>query len=127
MRVLLTALLVLALATPAMAAFKGPGTEPAPQTQGGFKGPMSQGITRASQVAAAHDDAPVTLTGRLVEQLGPYKYTFRDETGSVVVDIHPKDFRGQTVTPDTRIRIVGEVDYEHGNKEVDVDYLEVLR
>lgn len=127
MRVLLTALLVLALATPAMAAFKGPGTEPAPQTQGGFKGPKSQGVTMASQVAKAHDDTQVSLTGRLVEQLGPYKYTFRDETGSVVVDIDQRKFRGQTVTPDTRIRIVGEVDYDHGNKEVDVDYLEVLR
>ena len=62
-----------------------------------------------------------------MEQLAPYKYTFRDETGSVVVDIDQRKFRGQTVTPDTRIRIVGEVDYDHGNKEVDVDYLEVLR
>ena len=87
MRTLLTALLVLALATPAMAAFKGPGTEPAPQVMGGFKGPHSMGVTKASQVAAAHDDTPVNLPGHLVEQLAPYKYTFRDETGSVVVDI----------------------------------------
>ena len=127
MRTLLTALIVLALATPAMAAFKGPGTEPAPQVMGGFKGPHSMGVTKASQVAAAHDDTPVNLTGHLVEQLGPYKYTFRDETGSVVVDIDQRKFRGQTVTPETQIRIVGEVDYDHGNKEVDVDYLEVLR
>ena len=44
-----------------------------------------------------------------------------------MVDIDQRKFRGQTVTPETQIRIVGEVDYDHGNKEVDVDYLEVLR
>lgn len=130
MRVLLTALLVLALASPAMAAFTGPGSGPGPQgsgPQGGFHGPRSAGITRAADVARAHDDAHVTLIGHIVEQVAHEKYLFRDGSGTVIVDIDDKDFRGQTVTPKTRVRVVGEVDYDHGNKEVDVKFLEIQR
>lgn len=126
MRFLLTALLVFALASPAMAAFSGPGAG-GPGPQGGFHGPKSAGITRAADVARAHDDAHVTLTGHIVEQVAPEKYVFRDGSGTVIVDIDRKTFRNQKVTPQTRVRIVGEVDYDHGNKEVDVDFLEIVR
>lgn len=130
MRALLTALLVLALATPAMAAFSGPGAGNPPAQggfQGGFQGPRSSGVNKAADVARAYDDAHVTLEGFLVEQVSHDKYLFRDDTGTVMVDIDHKKFRGQNVTPQTRVRIVGEVDFDHGSKEVDVDYLEVLR
>ena len=129
MRALLTALLVLALATPAMAAFSGPGTDtpPPPPAQGGFQGPKAGGVNKAADVARAHDDAPVTLIGFLVEQLAHDKYLFRDDSGTVVVDIDHKKFRGQNVTPKTRVRIVGEVDVDHGSREVDADYLEIIR
>ena len=126
MRALLTALLVLALATPAMAAFSGPGAGN-PPAQGGFQGPRSGGVNKAADVARAYDDAHVILEGFIIEQVSHDKYIFRDDTGTVVVDIDRKKFRGQNVTPQTRVRIVGEVDFDHGSKEVDVDYLEVIR
>lgn len=126
MRYVTAFVLVSALAFPASAAFTGPGAEGG---SGGFAGPGPQGgITQAAQVKDAKDDAPVKLEGTLVERLHKDKYTFRDASGTVVVDIDRKDFRGQTVTPETKIRIYGEVDAKWNREnEVDVDRLEVIR
>ncbi len=133
MRYLTTFALILALALPAAAAFSGPGarplSEPAPNAKhGGFEGPGARGVTTAAEVKKARDDMHVVLEGRLVERLRGDKYTFRDDSGTVVVDIDDEDFHGRTVTPQTRVRIYGEVDTEWNRpSEVDVDRLEVLR
>ena len=68
MRLLLSCVMVLALAFPAMAAqggFQGPGQAP-----GGFQGPTSgvQADTVAKALKA-WDDAPVMLTGHIVERV----------------------------------------------------------
>ena len=103
---------------------------PAVQGQGGFQGPVAQ--TRVNTVAEARkawDDTPVTLTGYIVQRM-PHDdddYLFRDDTGEIVVDIDHEIFRGRTVTPQTRVRITGEVDREFMEKTtIDVKFLEIL-
>lgn len=55
------------------------------------------------------------------------KYTFRDSTGEIVVEIDDKVFAGSAVTPSTRVRLTGEVDtHIVGNKTVDVKRLDVI-
>ncbi len=133
MRYLTTFALVLVLALPAAAAFSGPGTHSSPDPDpnrrpGGFEGPGAGGVTTAAEVKRARDDMHVVLEGTLVERLRGDKYTFRDRSGTVVVEIDDEDFRGQHVTPQTRVRLYGEVDTEWNRpSEVDVDRLEVLR
>lgn len=124
MRFIFAILLTLALAAPAYAAFQGPGS------QGGFSGPGSQaaGMT-VQQAKNLPDDSRVTLTGCIINQLprDSEKYTFKDATGEIVVDIDHKYFRGQNVTPQNTVRITGEVDREFGRGvEIDVKSLEVL-
>ncbi len=128
MRKLPILLLVLTLAAPT-AAFAGrcDGWHHDAPCPGGFHHQGVARVTQAAQVAGAYEDTPCELIGNLVEQTGYDRYLFRDASGTVVVDIDRKRFRDETVTPDTRVRLVGEVDYDHGRKEVDVDYLEVLR
>lgn len=127
MRYLLAIVLSVFLAAPAFAAFQGPGAG----QQGGFAGPgaQTQAMT-VQQVKNLPDDARVTLVGCIVNQLprDDDKYTFRDNTGEIVVDIDRKDFRGQTVTPQNLVRISGEVDKEWNRAvEIDVKSLEVLK
>ena len=84
-------------------------------------------------VAAAKkcwDDAPVTLTGNIVERLAGSddKYTFADNTGRIVVEIDYEVFAGRTVTPQTRVRLFGKVDKEMMEPtKVDVKYLEIVK
>lgn len=132
--ILWACVLSLSLAVPAFAAFEGPGSPQAaassdPQTtRGGFQGPRSGHVTQAAQVAGAHDDMPCVLEGNLLEQLARDKYVFQDASGKVVVDIDQKKFGAATVTPQTRVRLYGEVDARsHRPHEVDVDRLEVIR
>ena len=126
MRYLMALALVAALAIPSYAAFSGPGETGA---QGGFKGPGPKGaITQAVQVKSAADDTPVVLEGNIVEQLRKDRYLFRDASGTVLVDIDHKDFRGQDVTPQTKVRLTGEVDAKRNrDNEVDVDRLDVIQ
>lgn len=147
MRYIMALLLSLALATPVLAAgFEGPGAKPDTQPParphpagvmpgaaagGGFKGPGVQpAITKAAQVRQAQDDTPVVLEGKIVEKIPSRKnrYVFQDDSGKVVVDINRKQFRGQTVTPQDRVRLHGHVDSNRKkDNKVEVDHLEVLK
>ena len=56
------------------------------------------------------------------------RYIFQDTTGKMTVEIDDKLFAGRTVTPQTRVRLHGEIDLKrHGDREVDVDVLEILK
>lgn len=112
-------------ATAANGGFNGP------QRMGGFQGPTA--AADADTVAKAlkcWDDAPVVLTGNIVERLAGSddKYMFRDATGQVMVDIDDDLFLGRTVTPQTRVRLHGKVDKELMEPtKIDVKRLEVLQ
>lgn len=133
MKILLYLLLLLALAVPAWAepGFQGPGAGPG-EGQGGFQGP-TVGI-QADTVAKAlkcWDDAPVILTGNIVQRYEGTddKFLFEDATGEIIVDIDFAVFAGRTVTPETRVRLSGKMDKD-GMMEpakVDVKVLEILK
>ena len=114
-------LFVLALpALPVQAAPIAPGA-------GGFQGPSAQSPTTVASARKAWDDTYVTLAGYIVQRLSDDHYLFRDDTGEIVVEIDYHVFRGQTVTPQTKVRITGEVDKEIVEQTtIDVDILEVL-
>lgn len=79
---------------------------------GGFTGPDSRPTVTAVAAAELPDDSGVRLVGYIVEALGSETYTFRDDTGTIVVEIDNEDWKGLSVTPETRVEIVGEVDRE---------------
>jgi uncharacterized protein (TIGR00156 family) len=62
----------------------------------------------------------------MIKQSRDKHYTFRDNTGTIEVEIDNEDFRGAKVTPETKVRIVGEVDKDWNSTTVDTDYLEVV-
>lgn len=130
MKILLSSLLLLALAVPAWAepGFQGPGAGQG----GGFQGPTA-GI-QADTVAKAlkcWDDAPVILTGHIVQRYAGSddKYLFKDASGEMIVEIDFAVFAGRSVTPDTKVRLSGKLDKD-GMMEpakVDVKVLEILK
>lgn len=106
------------LATPVLAAtYTGPGSnQPREQT--------------VSQALKMPDDTMVTLAGRLVSKIGKEKFLFQDATGTMTVEIDDEEFRqlgNVDVTPDTVVRITGEVDKEILAKpEIDVKRIEIV-
>ncbi|EIC19680.1 NirD/YgiW/YdeI family stress tolerance protein [Thiorhodovibrio frisius] len=76
-----------------------------------FTGPVASG--QASTVEAARKapvDTYVTVTGNILAHLREDYYTFRDETGEVRVEIEPPVWRNRKVGPDTKVRLIAEVD-----------------
>lgn len=74
------------------------------------------------------DDQWVVLEGKIIERIKGDDYRFRDTTGTIEVEVDDHVFKGQKVTPDTLIRIEGEVDTELvGDNKIDVERLIVVK
>ncbi len=135
MRLFSSLILTAALCVPAgllplsdASAAEGGFTGPTSTQNGGFQGPSSTaGAKTVAEALKSSDDTYCSLTGNIISRVGKEKYTFRDETGTITVEIDDKKFYGRTVTPETTVRIVGEVDWHIGSNEVDVDYLEIVK
>ncbi|MCK6369794.1 MAG: NirD/YgiW/YdeI family stress tolerance protein [Gammaproteobacteria bacterium] len=102
----------------ALAAFAAAAEEPA---SGGFKGPDNLQLVTAAEARNLADDTVVKLQGYIVRELGDEKYEFRDDTGTLVVEIDSEDWRGVEATPEIRVELRGEIDKERNKTEVDVD------
>lgn len=92
-----------------------------------FIGPgATSSLTTVQAVGKLKEDTRVSLVGYLINQLGVEHYTFKDDTGQMAVEIHPNDMVGITITPETKIKIYGEVDDGKHNSKVDVNFIEIL-
>lgn len=90
---------------------------------GGFEGPVAnQAKVTAAEAAKLSDDTNVVLTGKIEQKLGDEKYMFRDNSGTIIVEIDNEDWKGVTVTPQDTVEIYGEVDTDMFEpSKVDVD------
>ncbi|HEX7062119.1 MAG TPA: NirD/YgiW/YdeI family stress tolerance protein [Woeseiaceae bacterium] len=88
---------------------------------GGFNGPDGRQQVTAAQAVGLPDDTAVRLTGHLTKSLGDERYEFRDDTGTLIVEIDDDDWDGAEVTPDDQVELAGEIDYEGQELEIDVE------
>lgn len=95
------------------------------QTAGGFQGPDNLQLVTVADAQKLGDDTMVKMQGFIVRSLGDEKYEFKDETGTITVEIDNEDWRGVEATPETRIEVRGEIDKEWNRVEVDVDSVQV--
>lgn len=110
----ITALLFMfTLTTTASAEFVGPGA-------------TTNRVTVKS-IADMKDDTDVMLEGYIVKKIKPEHYIFQDSTGDIEVEIDDDKFAGIKVTPQTKVRISGEVDKEWRSKTIDVEHLELVK
>ncbi|WBR53589.1 YgiW/YdeI family stress tolerance OB fold protein [Campylobacter sp. VBCF_01 NA2] len=86
-------------------------------------GAKSYRVVSVKEAKDLRDDTKVTLVGNIKKRLNnDDKYLFVDKSGaSITVDIDDDDWNGLVVSPDTKIRIVGEVDKDLVGVEIDVD------
>lgn len=90
---------------------------------GGFEGPkVNVNQTTVAEALKMSDESRVSLVGQIINSLGDDKYTFKDQTGEVVIEIDDEDWQGQKVTPENTIEITGEIDKEFAEPmQIDVD------
>lgn len=107
----------------AQGGFNGPSataTQTQTQTQQGGFVDNNANLTTAAKVKDLKDDSWVKLRGNITERLSDDRYTFRDETGTVVVEIDNKRWNGVTVGPQDKVELQGKIDKDWNEFEIDV-------
>ena len=80
--------------------------------------------TTVKQALSLKDDTKVQIKGYVVKSVGDEKYQFRDNTGTINVDIDDELWQGKPVNAKTPVTITGEVDIDYKpakRVEIDVD------
>jgi len=83
-----------------------------------------QKTTTVKQALTLKDDSKVQLKGYVVKSVGDEKYQFRDNTGTITVEIDDELWQGKPVNAKTPVTIMGEVDIDYKpakRVEIDVD------
>lgn len=88
-------------------------------TMGGFTGP-GPALTSVKDAEGMRDDARVYLKGNIIQFLGKDKYLFKDQSGTITVDIDDDEWNGQSVGPQDTVEIYGKVDKDWNSVEIDV-------
>ncbi len=107
--------------------YTGPGGAAGPQ--GAYTGPGSSSARNTAELVTVaelkdlRDDARVTLQGTIINQLSREKFTFRDTSGEVVVEIDREVWRrlSESISENDRVEIYGEVDKERLGTRVEID------
>jgi uncharacterized protein (TIGR00156 family) len=88
----------------------------------GYTGP---GAT--AQVTTVADDTPVVLQGQIVKRLQDELYEFKDASGTIHVEIDDEHWPAQAISETATVKISGEVDRDLVSREIDVEYLELVK
>lgn len=83
-----------------------------------------QTTTTVKHALTLKDDTKVQLKGYVVKAVGDEKYQFRDNTGTITVDIDDELWQGKPVNAKTPVTLIGEVDIDYRpakRVEIDVD------
>lgn len=116
---------------PVLAAQQGGFVDPnapaptAPTQHGGFQAGNASVVT-VKQAEEMKDDSWITVRGQLEKQVGEEDYLFRDETGTMKVEIDHKRWNGLTISPKDRVELTGELDKDFNSIELDVKQVKKL-
>lgn len=95
---------------------------------GGFNGPRANNVVKVKDIDKYWDDQNVSIVGYLQKSITHDEYEFRDETGTINVEIDWDVWRGVEATPKTKVQIFGEVEKSLIRKtKIDADSIMVVK
>ncbi len=92
-----------------------------------FTGPSAAGrATTVQELRNTRLGSYVTVTGHIVAHQRATYYTFRDDTGEIRVEIESSTWQGRAVDPETKVRLLAEVDRGIAGRYLWVKSLELV-
>jgi uncharacterized protein (TIGR00156 family) len=92
-----------------------------------FTGPGATGReTTVAQVAEARLGSYVTVVGHIVAHQREEYFTFRDGTGEMRVEIESSVWQNRKIGPETKVRLLGEIDSGVAGRYLWVKSLQVV-
>lgn len=93
-----------------------------------FTGPSASGRTSTvAQISQARLGSYVTVTGQIVAHQREDYFTFRDATGEIRVEIEKTVWQNRQIAPETKVRLLAEVDRGFAGRYLWVKSLEVVQ
>ena len=74
---------------------------------------LTPSLITVKQALTLKDNTKVQLRGHVVKATGDEKYQFRDNTGSITVDIDDELWQGKPISANTTVTLIGEVDVDY--------------
>ena len=93
---------------------------------GGFKDSATVKKANIAEVLKMNNNAYVSIQGNIVKRLSDDKYTFKDSTGTMTVEIDDDKWSGISADTQDKLELVGEVEKKYNTTELDVDTVRKL-
>ena len=74
-----------------------------------------------------NDDSYVTIQGNIVKRISDDKYSFKDSTGTITVEIDTEKWAGQSVNMSDTLELTGEIEKKFNSTILDVDTVKIIR
>ncbi|QLB20673.1 hypothetical protein A6B43_03615 [Vespertiliibacter pulmonis] len=81
---------------------------------------QNMAIKDVNSALNAKDNTPVTLVGSIIKQIDDDEYLFKDNSGTIQIEVDKKAWNGQTITPQDTIEIRGKIDKDRSKIEIEV-------
>lgn len=94
--------------------------------QGGFKDSVTAKKSTVAEVLKMNNNSYVSIQGNIIKRLSDDKYSFKDSTGTITVEIDDDKWGGVSAGTQDKLELVGEVEKKYNTTEVDVDTVRKL-
>ncbi|MCH7385264.1 NirD/YgiW/YdeI family stress tolerance protein [Acinetobacter dispersus] len=84
----------------------------------------AKNVVTVSQIAKLKDETGVTLTGQITKHLQSDHYEFKDQSGTIGIEIDDDIWRQAGLKVGDHVRLVGEVD-THRYKPTDIEVIKI--
>ncbi|WP_336042423.1 NirD/YgiW/YdeI family stress tolerance protein [Acinetobacter dispersus] len=84
----------------------------------------AKNVVTVSQVAKLKDETGVTLTGQITKHLQSDHYEFKDQSGTIGIEVDDDIWRQAGLKVGDHVRLVGEVD-THRYKPTDIEVIRI--
>jgi len=103
------------------------GFEYTPSDKGGYTGESGAEIVTVLDAKKLGNSVYVRLKGKIASKLGNETYLFKDNTGTVKIEIDDDNWNGIKAGPKDTVIIEGELEREQGGVIVEVDKIELVK
>ena len=94
--------------------------------QGGFKDSVNPKKSTVAEVLKMNNNAYVSIQGNIIKRISDDKYSFKDSSGTITVEIDDDKWGGVTAGTQDKLELIGEVEKKYNATELDVDTVRKL-
>ena len=95
-------------------------------THGGFKDSVAPKKSTVAEILKMNNNSYVSVQGNIVKRISDDKYSFKDSTGTITIEIDDDKWGGVNAGTQDKLELIGEVEKKYNTTELDVDSVRKL-